>query len=199
MSNQIQTLIQVELEDRNRLTAFFRLIIVMPVAIYSSAFAIDSMSTDTWGYSLGGLIVLPTLLALVFRGIYPSYALAFNHALISLETRVNAYALLLTDDYPSIEENDIVKITMPEVGNGSQLSRVMPLLKWFLAIPLYVMGLIYLIYGIFLTLFAWFSILFSGKYPVWCADAMVGILAFYNRIYGYAFILVTDEYPSFSL
>ena len=199
MSNQIQTLIQVELEDRNRLTAFFRLIIVMPVAIYSSAFAIDSMSTDTWGYSLGGLIVLPTLLALVFRGIYPSYALAFNHALISLETRVNAYALLLTDDYPSIEENDIVEITFPEVGNGSQLSRVKPLFKWFLAIPLYVMGIIYLIYGIFLTLFAWFSILFSGKYPVWCADAMVGILAFFNRVYGYAFILVTDEYPSFSL
>ena len=199
MSNQIQTLIQVELEDRNRLTAFFRLIIVLPVAIYSSAFAIDSMSTDTWGYSLGGLIVLPTFLALVFRGIYPSYALAFNHALISLETRVNAYALLLTDDYPSIEENDIVKITLPEVGNGSQLSRVMPLVKWFLAIPLYVMGIIYLVYGIFLTLFAWFSILFTGKYPVWSADAMVGILAFYNRVYGYAFILVTDEYPSFSL
>jgi hypothetical protein len=199
MSNQIQTLIQVELEDRNRLTAFFRLIIVLPVAIYSSAFAIDSMSTDTWGYSLGGLIVLPTLLALVFRGIYPSYALAFNHALISLETRVNAYALLLTDDYPSIEENDIVKITLPEVGGGSQLNRYLPLIKWFLAIPLYVMGIIYLIYGIFLTLFAWFSILFSGKYPVWCADAMVGILAFYNRVYGYAFILVTDEYPSFSL
>lgn len=199
MSNQIQTLIQVELEDRNRLTAFFRLIIVMPVAIYVSAFAIDSMSTDTWGYSLGGLIVLPTLLALVFRGIYPSYALAFNHALISLETRVNAYALLLTDDYPSIEENDIVKITLPEVGNGSQLNRYLPLVKWLLAIPLYVMGIIYLVYGIFLTLFAWFSILFSGKYPVWCADAMVGILAFYNRVYGYAFILVTDKYPSFSL
>ena len=199
MSNQIQTLIQVELEDRNRLTAFFRLIIVMPIAIYFSAFAINTYSTDNLSYSLGGLIILPTLLALVFRGIYPSYALTFNHALISLETRVNAYALLLTDDYPSIEENDIVKITLPEVGNGSQLSRVMPLVKWFLAIPLYVMGIIYLVYGIFLTLFAWFSILFSGKYPVWCADAMVGILAFFNRVYGYAFILVTDEYPSFSL
>jgi hypothetical protein len=199
MSNQIQTLIQVELEDRNRLTAFFRLVIVLPIAIYSSAFAIDSISTDTWGYSLGGLIFLPTLLALVFRGIYPSYALAFNHALISLETRVNAYALLLTDDYPSIEENDIVKITLPEVGEGSQLNRYLPLIKWFLAIPLYVMAIIYLVYGLFLTLFAWLSILFSGKYPVWCADAMVGILAFYNRVYGYAFILVTDEYPSFSL
>ena len=199
MSNQIQTIIQVELEDRNRLTAFFRLIIVLPVAIYYSAFAISSFSTDTWGYSLGGLIVLPTFLALVVRGIYPSYALSFNHALISLETRVNAYVLLLTDDYPSIEENDIVKITLPEVGNGSQLNRYLPLVKWFLAIPLYVMGIIYLVYGLFLTLFAWFSILFSGKYPVWCADAMVGVLAFYNRVYGYAFILVTDEYPSFSL
>jgi hypothetical protein len=199
MSNQIQTLIQVELEDRNRLTAFFRLIIVLPVAIYFSAFAINSYTTDNWSYSLGGLIVLPTFLALVFRGIYPSYALAFNHALISLETRVNAYVLLLTDDYPSIEENDIVKITLPEVGDGSQLSRAMPLVKWFLAIPLYVMGLIYLVYGLFLTTIAWFSILFSGKYPVWCADAMVGILAFFNRVYGYAFILVTDEYPSFSL
>jgi hypothetical protein len=199
MSNQIQTLIQVELEDRNRLTAFFRLIIVVPVALYFSAFAINSYTTDNWSYSLGGLIILPTLLALVFRGIYPSYVLAFNHALISLETRVNAYVLLLTDDYPSIEENDIVRITLPEVGDGSQLSRVKPLFKWFLAIPLYVMGLIYLIYGIFLTTIAWFSILFSGKYPVWCADAMVGILAFFNRVYGYAFILVTDEYPSFSL
>lgn len=199
MSNQIQTLIQVELEDRNRLTALFRIIIVLPVAIYFSAFAVNSFSTDNWSYSFGGLIILPTFLALVFRGIYPSYALSFNHALISLETRVNAYALLLTDDYPSIEENDIVQITLPEVGTGSELSRIMPLFKWFLAIPLYFMGLIYIFYGIFLTLFAWFSILLSGKYPVWCADAMVGILAFYNRVYGYAFILVTDEYPSFSL
>ena len=199
MSNQIQTIIQVELEDRNRLTAFFRLIIVLPVAIYFSAFAINSYSADNWSYSLGGLIIAPTLLALVFRGIYPSYALSFNHALISLETRVNAYVLLLTDDYPSIEENDIVKITLPEVGNGAQLSRVKPLFKWILALPLYVMGIIYLVYGLFLTLFAWFSILFSGKYPVWCADAMVGILAFFNRVYGYAIILVTDEYPSFSL
>ena len=199
MSNQIQTVIQVELEDRNRITAFFRIIFVMPVAIYSSAFAIASFQSGSWGMSLGGLVILPTLLALLFRGIYPSYALSFNKALISLETRVNAYLLLLTDDYPSIEENSIVTITFPEVGNGSSLSRGLPLIKWLLAIPHYVMAIIYAIFGLFLTLFAWFSILFSGKYPVWCADAMVGILAYFNRIYGYAFILVTDEYPSFSL
>ena len=199
MSNQIQTIIQVELEDRNRVTAFFRLLIVLPVAIFASSFAVDTYQSDNWTLSLGGLVILPTFLAIVFRGIYPSYALAFNHALISLETRVNAYALLLTDDYPSIEENNIVTVTFPEVGNGSNLSRGLPLIKWFLAIPHYVMAIIYAVFGLFLTIFAWFSILVSGKYPVWCADAMVGILAYYNRIYGYAFILVTDEYPSFSL
>lgn len=199
MSNQIQTIIQVELEDRNRVTAFFRILIVLPVAIYASTFAIESFQSDNWGLSLGGLIVLPTLLAIVFRGVYPSYALTFNHALISLETRINAYALLLTDEYPSIEENSIVTITFPEVGNGSELNRALPLIKWFLAIPHYVMAIIYAIFGVFLTVFSWFAILVSGKYPVWCADAMVGILAYFNRIYGYAFILVTDEYPSFSL
>lgn len=199
MSNQIQTVIQVELEDRNRVTAFFRLIIVMPIAIYASAFALNSYNSSDVALTMSGLVIVPTLLALVFRGRYPSYALSFNHALLSLETRINAYAFLLTDDYPSIEENSIVTITFPEIGDGSKLSRGLPLVKWFLAIPHYLMALIYLIFGAFLTIFAWFSILFSGKYPVWCADAMVGIIAYYNRLVGYAFLLVTDEYPSFSL
>ena len=206
MSNQIQTIIQVELEDRNRLTAFFRLIIVFPVAIYATAFGIYSYGVNNWVFTFGDtlfslsvLIILPTLLALVFRGIYPSYALAFNHALLSLETRITAYILLLTDDYPSIEENSIVTIIFPEVRSGSSLNRGLPLIKWFLAFPHYVLAIIYVIFGSFLTIFAWFSILFSGKYPVWCADAMVGIIAYLNRICGYAFILVTDEYPSFSL
>ena len=194
MSKQIKTDVEVTYKKRNKTTVFWRGILVFPVAVFICSFAVQSNA----GFA-AGFIILPALLALVFREVYPSYLLTFNHAFIELQTRVVAYVLLLTDDYPSIEENDIVKITLPEVGNGSELSRVKPLFKWLLATPLYVMGIIYLIYGLFLTLFAWFSILFSGKYPVWCADAMVGILAFYNRVYGYAFILVTDEYPSFSL
>lgn len=199
MSNQIQTIIQVELEDRNRVTAFFRIILVLPMAIYLSAFAISSASSDSLGFGMAGLIVLPTFLALVFRGIYPSYALPFNQALISLSTRVSAYLLLLTDDYPSIEEDEIVTITFPEIGDGKNLSRGLPLVKWFLLIPHYFVALIYTLFGAVLTLYAWFVVIFTGKYPVFCADAVVGILAYFNRLYGYGFILVTDEYPSFSL
>jgi hypothetical protein len=196
MSNQIETQIDVTLTERNRLTAFFRIILVVPMAIFIASFAPNwSNNSDSWSV---GLLILPAGLAIVFRQIYPSYLLAFNEALLSLQTRVDAYVLLLTDEYPSIEENDVVSVTCPEV-DAKALNRWLPLVKWFLAIPLYLVGIAYMIYAAFLTLFAWFSILFTGNYPEFCAEGVVGTIAYWNRVVGYALVLVTDEYPSFSL
>jgi hypothetical protein len=196
MSNQIETEIDVTLTDRNRITALFRIILVVPVAIFVASFSSDFSSS---GLSTAGLLVLPPLFALVIRGVYPSYALSLNESLLGLQTRVNAYALLLTDEYPSIEDNDVVSITFPEVNKGENLSRGLPLVKWFLAIPLYVVGIVYIAYALLLTLWGWFSILFTGTYPETCAEGVVGTIAYCNRIAGYAFVLVTDEYPTFSL
>jgi hypothetical protein len=196
MSNQIETEIDVTLTDRNRITALFRIILVVPAAIFVASFASDFSSS---GWSTAGLLVLPPLFALVIRGVYPSYALSLNESLLGLQTRVNAYALLLTDEYPSIEENDVVSITFPEVNKGENLSRGLPLVKWFLAIPLYVVGIVYVAYALLLTLWGWFSVLFTGTYPETCAEGVVGTIAYCNRVAGYAFILVTDEYPTFSL
>ena len=196
MSNQIETEIDVTLTDRNRITALFRIILVVPVAIFVASFSSDFSSS---GLSTAGLLVLPPLFALVIRGVYPSYALSLNESLLGLQTRVNAYALLLTDEYPSIEDNDVVSITFPEVNNGENLSRGLPLVKWFLAIPLYVVGIVYIAYALLLTLWGWFSILFTGTYPETCAEGVVGTIAYCNRVAGYAFVLVTDEYPTFSL
>jgi Mn2+/Fe2+ NRAMP family transporter len=196
MSNQIETQIDVTLTERNRVTALFRIILVVPMAIFVASFA-PSWSTNTESWTVGFLI-LPVALALVFRQIYPSYLLSFNEALLSLQTRVDAYVLLLTDEYPSIEENDVVSVTFPEV-DAKALNRWLPLIKWFLAIPLYLVGIAYIIYGAFLTLFAWFSILFTGNFPEFCAEGIVGVIAYWNRVVGYALLLVTDEYPSFSL
>ena len=196
MSNQIETQIDVTLTERNRLTALFRIILVVPMAIFVASFAPNwSNNTDSW---MVGILVVPTALAIVFRQIYPSYLLAFNEALLALQTRVDAYVLLLTDEYPSIEDNDVVSVTFPEV-DAKALNRWMPLIKWFLAIPLYLVGIAYIIYSAFLTLFAWFSILFTGNYPEFCAEGVVGTIAYWNRVVGYALVLVTDEYPSFSL
>lgn len=198
MSNQIETQIDVSLTERNRLTAFFRIILVVPALVFIASFAPTSaFSEDNLGI-YAGLLALPAALAIVVRQVYPSYVLAFNEALLSLQTRVDAYLLLLTDEYPSIEENDLVSVTFPEV-DAKQLNRWLPLIKWLLALPLYFVGIVYVIYAALLTLFAWFSVLFTGNYPEVCAEGVVGTIAYWNRVAGYALLMVTDEYPTFSL
>ena len=198
MSNQIETVVTVQLENRDRKSVLLRIFLVVPMAIFISAFTAWSGSTEASTF-LSGLLFLPVLLALVFRGIYPSYILNFNRSLLSLSTRVTAYILLLNDKYPSIEESADVKITFPDVEGGAKLNRYMPLVKWLLAVPLYLVGLVYTIYGIAVLIFTWFTILFTGKMPVFSADVLLGVTKYWNRVYGYAFLLVTDEYPSFSL
>jgi len=198
MSQQIETQIDVTLTERNRMSALFRIILVVPMAIFVASFAPTDLSASNANYLSVGFLILPTALAIVVRQIYPTYLLAFNEALLSLQTRVDAYLLLLTDEYPSIEENDVVSVTFPEV-DAKALNRWLPLIKWFLAIPLYVVGVFYIIYLSLLTLAGWFSVLFTGNYPEKCAEGVVGTIAYWNRVIGYAFLMLTDEYPSFSL
>jgi Mn2+/Fe2+ NRAMP family transporter len=198
MSQQIETQIDVTLTERNRISAFFRIIVVVPMALFVASFAPTDLSTSNSNYLSVGFFILPTALAIVARQIYPTYLLAFNEALLSLQTRVDAYLLLLTDEYPSIEENDVVSVTFPEV-DAKALNRWLPLIKWFLAIPLYAVGAFYIVYLFLLTIAGWFSVLFTGNYPERCAEGVVGTIAYWNRVVGYAFLMVTDEYPSFSL
>ena len=198
MSNQIETAITVQLDNRDRKSVLLRIFLVVPMAIFISAFTAWSGSTEASTF-LSGLLFLPVLLALVFRGIYPSYVLDFNRSLLALSTRVTAYILLLNDKYPSIEESEDVKITFPDVEGGAKLNRYMPLVKWLLAVPLYLVGLVYTIYGIAVLIFTWFTILFTGKMPAFSGEVLLGVTQYWNRVYGYAFLLVTDEYPSFSL
>ena len=194
MSNQVETIINVQINDRNRKTVFWRGILVAPVAVFLASFT----QFLHWGWTTG-LLVVPVVLAIVVRGIYPSYVLSFNHALFELENRINAYVLLLTDDYPSIERNPNIAILLPDVDGGRKLNRGLPLVKWFLAIPLVVVGLIYALMAVAVTFVAWIATWSSGRYPEWAVPLVLGTVKYWNRVYGYAILLVTDEYPSFSL
>lgn len=198
MTTQIETFITVQLENRDRKSVALRIFLVVPIAIFLSSFTAWSGSAEASTF-LVGMLFIPVVLALVFRGIYPSYALAFNKSLLSLSTRVTAYILVLNDSYPSIEESDDVKITFPEIDGGAKLHRYLPLVKWLLAVPLYIVGVVYVFYGLAVLLFAWITILFTGKMPAFSGEVLLGVTQFWNRVYGYAFLLVTDEYPSFSL
>jgi hypothetical protein len=194
MANQVETIINVQLENRDKKTVFWRGILAVPVVIFVIAFT--PMAEEAWAT---GLIILPVVLALVVRGIYPSYVLSFNHGLIELETRLVAYVLLLTDDYPSIERNPNIAVLLPDVDGGKKLNRFMPLVKWILAIPLVIVGLVYALLALITTFVAWIITWSTGTYPRWALDIVLGTIKFWNRVYGYAILLVTDEYPGFSL
>ena len=194
-SNQVETSIEIQLTNRDRKTVFFRGILVFPMAIFIGSFT-QSMQA---GAAFGGLLFMPAVLALLVRGVYPSYVLSFNKSMLELNARISAYALLLTDEYPSIEANSNIKVDLPEIEGGAKLSRVLPLVKWLFAIPLFIVGIVYAVIGLVLTFFAWIITSATGNYPESIANFVLSTIEFWNRLYGYAVILVTDDYPSFTL
>lgn len=194
-STQVETSIEIQLTNRDRKTVFFRGLLVFPAVVFIASFT-QSMRV---GASLGGLLFAPALLALLVRGVYPSYVLSFNKSMLELNARIAAYAFLLTDEYPSIEANPNIKVELPEIEGGAKLSRVLPLVKWLFAIPLYIVGIVYVVIALVLSVAAWIITSATGNYPERIANFVLGTIEFWNRIYGYAAILVTDDYPSFTL
>ena len=199
MSKQIITHVVVDLDNRDKGSVLWRLILAFPFMIFVASFSTWANDNGEFLQYTGGVLIAPAALALIFRGVYPSYVLTFNKAYLSLSNRLASFALCLTDEYPSIEENQKVKLDFPEINGGKALNRYAPLYKWLLAIPLYLVGVVYGAYLLILTVIAWFNILFTGSYPEASADGVVKVIAYWNRVYGYAILLITDEYPSFSL
>jgi len=195
----------VDYPDRplDRVTTFFRLILAVPIVIVLATIGESSFDGDRGdgacfaGIASGILFVAPLLL-IVFRQKYPRWWFDFNVAYLRFQNRVVAYLLLLRDEYPSTDEEQAVHLHLPYPDVAADLNRWMPLVKWFLAIPHY-MVLIFLDIGVVAaTTLAWFAIVFSGCYPRRLFDFTVGVMRRHNRVIGYAFALVTDEYPPFS-
>ncbi len=191
-------------ENLNRLTTAFRIILVIPMfivlALLSGGFSGDFSASDSQSSAaIGGAgLFLPTLLLLVFRRKYPRWWFDFSRALAQFSTRVTTYAALLTDQYPSTtdEQASHVEIDYPD---AEQLNRWLPLVKWFLAIPHYIVLFFLAIAVIVVTIIAWFAILFTGSYPRGMFNFVVGVFRWGLRVQAYAFLLVTDKYPPFSL
>jgi Domain of unknown function (DUF4389) len=197
----------VDYPDRplNRLTTAFRIFTVIPIAIvlgaitgYSSQYdGGDAAGTVAVGGT--GLLAIPPLLLLLFREKYPRWWFDWNLELLRFMNRVGVYVALLDDRYPSTDEHQSVRLDFPYPDAPRELNRWLPLVKWLLAIPHYIV-LFFLYIGVFFAVVAaWFAILFTGRYPRALFDYVVGAARWHNRVVGYAFILVTDRYPPFRL
>ena len=196
----------VDYPDRelNRLTSFFRLIVIIPIAIILYLVigaASESAGDHKWvvNLSAGGVLFLATMLMLVFRQKYPRWWFDWNIALTKFGTRVGAYAALLRDEYPSTDEEQAVHIEIPYPDARNDLNRWLPLAKWLLALPHYIILFFLGIAAIFVVMVAWFAILFGGRYPKGLFDFVVGVMRWSLRVMAYAALLTTDEYPPFTL
>ncbi|MGA2642976.1 MAG: DUF4389 domain-containing protein [Spirochaetia bacterium] len=182
--------------DLNRLTSVFRVILIVPIV-----FVLVLVSGPSWRFpfAAGGIVFASTLMMLLFRWKYPRWWFDWNLNLTCFGLRVGAYFTLLTDRYPSTDEAQTVHLAMryPEVTK--ELKVGLPLVKWFLAIPHYVV-LAFLFVGVLgAVIIAWFAILFTARYPRGLFDFIVGVMQWAVRVCAYAFILVTDVYPPFRL
>ena len=193
--------LSIDRPDRplNRLTTFFRIFAIIPIAIIICLISGGNSDRSwTWGVS-GGIIFLPIVLMILFRQKYPRWWFDWNLALTRFSARVGAYFSLLTDVYPSTDEEQGVHIEIPYPDVPKDLNRWLPLVKWFLAIPHYFVLFFLGIGAIFSVIFAWFAILFTGRYPQGLFDFVVGVYRWSLRVAAYAALLTTDRYPQFSL
>jgi len=195
-------------EQLNRLTSAFRLIWIIPIFIIFSLVSGNNSSTvvtnagqhvRTAGGGISGGIFLATLLMILFRQRYPRWWFDFMRELTRFGARIGAYFTLLTDEYPSTVEEQAVHLEIDYPDVERDLNRWLPLVKWFLAIPHWIILFFLAIAAFFAVVIAWFAILFTGRYPRSLFDFVVGVGRWSLRVEAYAVLLVTDQYPPFSL
>ena len=195
----------IDFPDRplNRLTTAFRIFVAIPIlivigALSGGSFHTTSGQTTTYIAGGGGLLFLPPLLMILFRQKYPQWWFDWNLNLLRFTNRVTAYLALLDDHYPSTDEEQAAHLDFP-YPDAHQMNRWLPLVKWLLAVPHYIVLFFLAIGAVVVVIIAWFAILFTGRYPRSLFDFVVGVLRWGNRVTAYAFVLVTDQYPPFSL
>lgn len=195
-------------ESLDRLTTFFRLIWAIPILVILgllTATGNETVVTETGeqvsrtGGGISGGLFLATMLMILFRQRYPRWWFDFVRELTRFGARVGAYLALLTDQYPSTVEEQAVHLEIDYPNVEQDLNRWLPLVKWLLAIPHYIVLAVLFVLAIVVVVIAWFAILFTGRYPRGLFDFVVGVGRWSLRVQAYAFLLVTDRYPPFSL
>jgi hypothetical protein len=199
----------IDYPDRalDRVSTAFRIFAAIPILI-----VLGAVDGGTWQWSsgkggtttvvaagAGGLLFFGPLLMILFRQKYPRWWFDWNLELLRFTNRVGAYLALMDDRYPATDQQQSVRLDYPYPDAARDLNQWLPLVKWFLAIPHYVVLFFLWIAVIVIVIVAWFAILFTGRYPRGMFDFVEGVIRWHNRVLAYAFILVTDRYPPFRL
>lgn len=195
--------LEIEYPERelDRFTTFFRPFVAIPIGVVLMLVTGPSVhsSSRQFAFESGGLVFLATVLMLLFRQKYPRWWFDWNLALTRFSVRVWAYLALLRDEYPSTDDQQAVHLEIPYPDAARELNPWLPLVKWLLAIPHYVVLTLLAVAAAFCVLAAWVAILLTGRYPPGLFGFVVGVFRWWLRVMAYAFLLTTDRYPPFSL
>jgi hypothetical protein len=193
----------------NRLTTGLRIFTIIPIAIVLGTVAGGTWSTTaahgasgtttTVVAGAGGVLFGGPLLMILFRQKYPRWWFDWNLELTRFSSRVALYGALLDDRYPSTDEHQSLLLDIPYPDAQAELNRWLPLVKWFLAIPHYIVLFFLGMAAAVCVIIAWFAILITGRYPRGLFDFVVGVGRWGVRVGAYAVLLATDRYPPFSL
>jgi hypothetical protein len=169
---------------QSRLTVLVRIILVIPHLIVLAVLGIAAYVVAIAGW-FGAL----------FTGRLPQFAADFLAGYLRWQTRVSAYAFLLTGDYPPFSLADADYPARVAVQPG-RLNRLAVLFRIFLLIPCGIVQAI-LSYGA-LTIFqlaSWVITLITGQLPDPVYQAMAAVLRYQARTLGFAWML-TSAYPA---
>jgi hypothetical protein len=196
----------VDYPDRalDRMKTLFRPIVAIPILV---VLGLISGATTLWtgadgttaAVGAGGVLFAGPLLMILFRRKYPRWWFDWNLELQRFASRVVAYLALMDDQYPSTDQHQSVRLDYAYPDAANELNRWLPLAKWFLAIPHYVILAALNMAAIVAVIGAWFAILFTGRYPRGLFSFVEGVFRWNDRVIGYALTLVTDQYPPFHL
>lgn len=202
--------IEIDYPERlSRVKTLFRIVLILPIAFIGALLTGGFIGVDAQNdaandliqglAATGGILFLATLLMLLFRRKYPRWWFDWNLEVTRFTTRVGVYLGLLRDEYPSTDEQQAVHLELDYPDAARDLNRFLPIVKWILAIPHYIALVVLWISVLVVTVIAWFAIIFTGRYPRGMFDFVVGVTRWSLRVEAYAWLLITDRYPPFSL
>ena len=191
--------------SRNRLSVLLRIILAIPILVVSAFIGgyFDTGSPELnealLPISVGGILFIGPLLMIVFRKKYPRWWFDWNLELSRFTARIESFLLVLRDEYPSTDEEQSVHLRIEYPNAEIDLNRILPIFKWLLAIPHYIILIVLGVLAILVTILAWLLILVTGRYPQGMFEFVVGVMRWSYRVGAYAFLLTTDRYPPFRL